>query len=266
MAGFFGGWIAGRHEAPLAFGVCAALAAGSFVLIWCTYREPKHTVVPNDNIRRAIRDLRTGNNLVVLAAVSAFLFLWNFNPLTTSVLQSYLTHDLSITEQDFGTMLSVQSLAGVLACIFYWFVCTRLPFSVLLHLSIASGIMASLASLWMKGPTSMFVAASVAGLVYQFGNLVTLDLCARASPSSSAGVMFAVLMSVCNGASTLAAYVGGSWFDSLGGHNAAFRDLAWIGAASTAACWFVVAPMMRVHAERSDSDRVLVPTVGDGQI
>jgi Na+/melibiose symporter-like transporter len=152
---------------------------------------------------------RVGNRITILAAVAAFLFLWNFNPFTRSVQQAYSTEELGFSQQFYGALVSIQAVAEVGACVLYGFVCRRIAFGRLLHLSILTGIASTLAYVFMTDRISAVVANIVFGVTYQLGMLVTMDLAARVCPIASAGTTFAILMAVCNTALTAATYSGG---------------------------------------------------------
>ncbi len=249
IAGVLGGWLAERHALSATFGICAALGFASFVMVMVAYREPRRHERPTDNLRTAALELQSGNRFAILTAVAAFLFLWNFNPFTSSVLQTYSIERLGFSQQFYGTLVSVQAVAEVAASVLYAFICKRLAFGRLVHLSVVAGIASTLAYLFMAGPVSALIANVVFGLTYQTGMLVTMDLAARVCPSKSAGTTFAVLMAVCNTALNAAMYAGGTWYESLGvalgGPTIGFHALVLIGAASTAACWFVLPALKR---------------------
>ncbi|HEX7478268.1 MAG TPA: MFS transporter [Polyangiales bacterium] len=249
LAGLLGGWLAERKGLSTAFGLCAVFGFASFALVLAVYREPRGRDRPTDNLRTALSELRVGNRVAILAAVAAFLFLWNFNPFTRSVLQTYSTEELGFSQQFYGALVSVQAVAEVGACVLYGFICRRIAFGKLLHISILTGIASTLAYLFMIDRVSAVAANIVFGFTYQLGMLVTMDLAARACPIASAGTTFAILMAVCNTALSAAMYLGGGWYESLGltlgSASAGFNALVLVGAACTAACWLVVPVMKR---------------------
>jgi MFS family permease len=248
LAGVLGGWLAERGALSATWALCGVLGLASFGLVLVAVREPRRRERPRDNLRTAVAELRIGRRWLVLAAVAAFQLLWNFNPFTFNVLQLYSTEVLGLSEQFYGGMLSVQSVAELLACGLYAAYCRRIPFGALIHLSIALQIASTAAFAFLVGPKSAMVVSFVFGLTYQLAALVTLDLAARTCPTAAAGTTFALLMAVTNTGSSLSSYVGGAWYDALvaatGTPTAAFDGLVAIGAASTALCWLVV-PMLR---------------------
>lgn len=248
LAGVGGGWLAGGGRTALTYGVCALAGLASCALVLTVVREPRRRRPAGLELRLAFRALRRGSTLAVLGSVAAFLFLWNFNPFSTNVLQEYTTNVLGLTEQAYGNLVSLQAVAQIAASVAYAAYCRRVPFGRLLHLSVAMGIVSSLAYWGMVGPASAVAANLVFGFAYQTSMLVTLDLAARTCPTAAAGTGFAVMMAVSNTGTTLATTVGGTWYETLtarlGGPDPAFDALVAIGAASTAACWLLV-PVLR---------------------
>src|SRR5205823_4607794 len=202
-----------------------------------------------DNVVAAWQQIRSGRRMAILLSTAAFLFLWNFNPFSSNVLQDYMTRELHFSEQFYGNTLSVQAMGQILGCLAYFSYCRRVPFGLLIHGSIVAGIASSL-GYWLLHDTTTAVAVSfIWGFAWQTGLLVQLDLSARICPTEAAGTIFATLMAITNTATSLATYVGGGWYDALaanfnGNQPLAFHTLVAIGAAFTATCWLLV-PVMK---------------------
>lgn len=249
LAGSLGGYVAANGLLRQALLGCGLLGIFSFVVVLLAVREPPHTTRPQTALKDAWRELGSGRQRTVLLAAAIFLFLWNFNPFAGNVLQTYMTKELKFGEQFYGNMLSLQGIAGALACIAYFFYCRRVPFGWLVHLSIITGVLSTAAYWIMYDRWSAAAAAIAVGFTYQTATLVQLDLAARACPSQSAGTMFALLMAVSNTGMSAGYYVGGDWYESLtaqfaGNRHLAFDALVAIGATFTAGCWLLV-PVLR---------------------
>ena len=249
LAGSLGGYVATNQLLRGAFLGCGVLALSSLVIIVSSVREPARPSRPSETLKLAWRELKSGPRLLSLASVAAFLFLWNFNPFSSAVLQNYSTRELHLSHQFYGNLLSIQAIAQVAACIAYGFLCRRIPFGWLIHGSILLGILSIVCFLPMRGSVSAVLASIAFGLTYQLAALIQLDLAARICPPASAGTVFALLMAISNTGMSLGIYLGGGWYDGLtaqlgGNRHAAFDALVLIGAAFTAACWLLV-PLLR---------------------
>jgi Na+/melibiose symporter-like transporter len=248
IAGTLGGHVAQHGRLSQALVGSGALSLSSLVVVlWCV-REPERPRAPSDNLRQAWLQLTSGRRLMILLAVGAFLFLWNFNPFSNNVLQHYSTKVLGLSEQFYGLLSSVQGVAQVASCIIYGFVCRRIPFGWLIHAAIAAGVLSTLCYWPMHNAATAVAASIVFGLTYQLGTLIQLDLAARVCPTQSAGTIFALLMATCNTGVSASIWVSGGWYDGLaasgGGRHVAFDAMVAIGAAFTAGCW-LLAPVMK---------------------
>jgi hypothetical protein len=184
----------------------------------------------------------------ILLSTAAFLFLWNFNPFSSNVLQEYTTRELRLGEQFYGNMVSIQSVGMILGCLTYFWYCRRVPFGLLIHGSIVAGIVSTLGYWLLRDATTAIIASFVFGFAWQTGLLVQLDLSARICPTEWAGTIFALLMAITNAGMDLGIYLGGGWYDGLvthfhGDRHLAFHTLVAIAAAFTAGCWFLVLVM-----------------------
>jgi MFS family permease len=243
-----GGYIAEHgYQRPMLAG-CGALALLSLGAVLVLAREPRHAVLPRDEVRRIRRQLFSGRRLMALAAAAAFLFLWNFNPFSSNVLQGYMTGELGLSEQFYGHTRSLQSLGKVAACLVYFPLCRRVPFGLLIHTAIVAGIAASLGYLLLRGAATALAISFFWGLAWQIGLLIQLDLSARVCPTESAGTTFALLMAISNTGESCGLYVGGGWYDrlagQLGSRHLAFDSLVLLAALFTAGCWLIV-PLLR---------------------
>jgi Na+/melibiose symporter-like transporter len=250
LGGSLGGVVAGFELLRPALLGCGVLAAVSLVVVLIVVREPRRQHVPVANLRLAFQALSTRRRFLILLSAGVYLFLWNFNPFSSNVLQHYSTEVLGFTDPFFGVLLSIQAAAQTIACAVYFFICRRIPFGWLIHGSIVAGILSTLCY-WPMHDAATAVLASIAfGLTYQIAALIQLDLAARIAPTEAAGTIFALLMAISNTGITASTWVSGAWYDylaepaALGSRHAAFDSLVAIGAAFTAACWLIV-PVMK---------------------
>jgi hypothetical protein len=108
-----------------------------------------------------------------IPAIGAFLFLWNFNPFSATVLYYYSTATLQFSEQFVGTLTSWQAVGGIIGCAAYTVICRRIPVPWLIHGSIAAGIVATLAYWAYRDPTSGVIVSVLVGVVYAIGTVIS---------------------------------------------------------------------------------------------
>jgi predicted MFS family arabinose efflux permease len=266
LAGTLGGFVAQHGYLRQAMVGCGILAAASLLTVLAFAREQRRPREPLENLRQAWRQILVadptagrirGQPLAILVTVGMFLFLWNFNPFSSNVLQHYSTEVLGLSEQFYGNLYSVQGIAQFFTCIVYFFLCRRVPFRWLVHASIAAGVLATLCYWPMHNATTAILASLVFGVCYQIGTLIQLDLAARVVPVKSAATMFALLMAISNTGISAGIAVGGTWYDMLttatGSRHAAFDWLVLIGAAFTAGCWLILPVMNWTMGKRAQA-------------
>lgn len=242
LLGSLGGYLSQHHRADLAFLICGIANGTAFVIAWFAVREDRQWIArPSwQVVSRRFRLALSSRNLLV---VGAFLFLWNFNPFSSSVLNLYMTDELKLSEQFYGNTVSVQAAAAMTASVAYGIYCRAIPFRWLTHLSIVCGILATLAYWGLRDATTGILISIVVGFTYMTATLVQLDLAARSCPREIAGTMFALLMSLSNFSVSLSMGLGGYWYEQwqgAWGNTRAFHVLVGVGALFTAGCWLMV--------------------------
>jgi predicted MFS family arabinose efflux permease len=196
--------------------------------------------------RPVARELARAAKTPAVRAAAAFLFLWNFNPFSNSVIYVHMTRDLQMGEQFYGITISFLSVGAILGSLLYGLYCRRVPLRWLIHGAIVMGILSTLAYWGLRGTTSALAISVLVGFTYMTGSLVQFDLAARVCPVAAAGTVFAVLLSISNLSLSSSEWLGGNLFDqwtALWGSARAFQALVGIGALSTCACW-LVAPFL----------------------
>jgi Na+/melibiose symporter-like transporter len=196
-----------------------------------------------------------------ILAIGAFLFLWSFNPFSATVLYYYSTEALHFSEQFVGSLTSWHAVGLLTGSIFYGVICRMLPLSWLIHGSIVTGILATIAYWGYRDATSGVVISLTVGVVYAIGSLIQLDLAARVCRPNTAGTTFALLMSLTNLGAALSQGIGGSIYEGMAtqwGYASAFQILVGVGALFTAGCWLLV-PLLDQPALSSRTDDALHP-------
>lgn len=251
LTGTLGGYLSEHRLQSLGFLICAVMTAGTGVLAFLFVRE--------DPVARTLRgaggawlEIKRTLGSRPLWGAAAFLFLWNFNPFSTSVLYLHMTRAMGMSEQFYGNTVSLLAIAAVAASIAYLFYCRRVRFRWLVHAAICAGIASTLAYWALTDATSAVWITCGVGFTYMTGTLVQLDLAARSCPPQTAGTTFALLMAVANLAFSASAGFGGylydAWFSALG-EAGAFDTLVGVGALCTCACWLVMPWLPRHFAE-----------------
>jgi len=273
LTGAVGGWITQSDREELGFLISGVCAGAALLLAVGWLKEPR--VAPSgaateasDNTERVANGVRAERLTVrrwfarvarprVLTA-AAFLFLWSFNPFSTTVLHLHMTGAMRFDEQFYGETVSIQAFGAVAASLVYGLVCRKVPFVILVHASIVLGIFATAAYFVMTDASSARIVAVVVGFAYMTGCLAQFDFAARACERGAAATTFALLMAVSNLSLSLSTGLGGSiyarWNDAWGPERA-FHLLVALGAASTAACWLLTPALHRFARAETETAR-----------
>jgi predicted MFS family arabinose efflux permease len=252
VAALTGGYLSSRGLQTTAFLICAAVTLLTFLLAWAFVREERQPAHAGGDLRWAALQLGQTVKTPAVLAAGAFLFLWSFNPFSTSVLYLHMTRDLQMDEQFYGVTVSFLSVGAILASVSYGFYCRRVPLRWLIHGAIVLGIVATLAYWGLSGTKSALAISVLVGFAYMTGSLVQYDLAARACPLASAGTTFALLLSISNLSYSSSEWLGGHLFDrwtTAWGSAVAFKALVALGALATCACW-LVAPLLTCEVEK----------------
>ena len=189
-----------------------------------------------------------------LLSVGAFLFLWNFNPFSTSVLYLHLTRTLGFDEQFHGTTQTVMAVGSIAGCLAYPALTRLLATSTLIRLSIVLGVASTLAFAGISDRSSAVAVSLAVGVIYMTATLIQLDLAARACPPEMAGTIFATLMALENLSGSLSTGLGG-WLYARGierwGAMTSFSLLVLIGSACTASSILFLPRLPKAGAEKS---------------
>ncbi len=246
LTGVLGGYLSQRGMQFEAFLVVAVLCLATLVLAWVFVSEERHT--PGETFRETLDGLKTAAASPALIAIAAFLFLWNLDPLSTTVVYLHVTDVMGLSEQFFGVTLSILAIGCIVASVAYAFYCRRVSLGVLAHIAIVLGALSQAAYWTMTGQRSAVAVHLVVGFTWMTASLIQLDLAARICPPKAAATVFAVLMALCNLASSLGEWLGGAWYESLLGSTGgagAFAAMVGLGVAFKASCWLLYVVMPR---------------------
>ncbi len=238
--GLVGGWLSEHGHQRYAFAIASVLSAGMLVLVILFVRD-----VPGERPSRRLawRSLGDAVRNRQLRSAAAFLFLWNVNPFSQTVLHQHMIGALHLGEQFYGQTVAILAGASLLASLGYGALCRAVPIRSLVGWSVWLGVASTLAYWGLSGRTSAVIVAAVVGVTYITATLIQLDLAARSCPSEIAGTAFAILMALENTATAASVWLGGkfyAWGSKQWGEIASFNVLVAIGALTTAACFLII--------------------------
>lgn len=243
LVGVIAGYLSGNHLHHFSFLICALFSLLSLMMAVWFVKEDKCQEKNKFRFRVACDSLLQTVKSPSFWGVGSFLFLWNFNPFSTTVLYMHMTGYMGMSEQFYGNTISVLSIACILAAVLYGFYCRKIEFEKLIHCSIISGIFATVCYWWMSDTVSAMVVTFFVGFTYMTATLIQLDLAARTCEPRVAGTTFACLMALSNFSVALSTAFGGVLYDnwtSLWGNQIAFDLLIGVGALFTCLSWLVV--------------------------
>lgn len=239
ITGTLGGWLTEHKLFGVGFGICAGLAMLSFFTCYRSVREaPRQR--PQGSMGDALQALWTAAKSPVVLGVGGYLFLLNFNPFSSTILNEHVTGVMGLKETDYGDSLTIYSAGCIAASLTYGAICRRLRTRMLVRLSIIATIVSTLLYLALDDALTYRLISFHSGYFLMMGGLVSLDMAARSCDPESAGTVFALLMALCNFSMSISGLVGGQlyvWFLPSWGAQNAFDFLVIIGALSTAAIW-----------------------------
>jgi Na+/melibiose symporter-like transporter len=256
LTGIIGGALSQVGMQQLGFLLAGLSCAVSLFSIWLLVREPQELPIAVARLsgfrigevkpalwHRAIVEMWRTLRQPGIAAIGAFLFLWNFNPFSSTVLYYYSIQALRFSEQFVGSLTAWHAVGLLSGSVLYGVICRMLPIPWLIHGSIITGILATIAYWGYRDASSGVVISLGVGVVYAIGSLIQLDLAARVCRPETAGTTFALLMSLTNLSAGLSQGIGGSIYATMvewWGYLLAFQILVAVGALFTAGCWLLL--------------------------
>jgi Na+/melibiose symporter-like transporter len=266
LNGELGGLFSNTSSVRQAFLICSG-AAGIAWLIACCLREdppPADASEHGMTARDTLDELSTAIRQPVLWLLVTFLVLWNFTPLSMTVVYLYWTRTLGFDEVFYGHTVIWLAAGAMMASMGYGLYCRRVSRSVLMHMSIVLGIAATWAYWAVFDRDSAGIVSALVGFAHMTATLILLDLAAQICPVRSAGTVFGVLMAVQNASVMAATWVGGVWYDAWlakWGPAFAFQLLVGISALPIATCWLLIPRLKRALADTAGAAAASVRTI-----
>ncbi len=209
--------------------------------------KEEKTAVNAQGIRETFKGLVTAFKRRELVIVAVFIFLYYFSPGLSTPLYYHMTDELKFSQAYIGILGSISSAGWIIGALLYHRLFDRLTLKNLLNVSIALGTITTVAFLLLSSEASAAVIYACSGFSAMLATVATLTLAADFCPPRAEGFSFAVLMSVINGANTLADIVGSFLYTHA--FDKSLPPLVLISAACTAFA-FVLVPLLRLGDKR----------------
>lgn len=167
--------------------------------------------------------------------VAGFIFFFWFSPSFGPAFLYYQTDTLKFSQHFIGRLAALGAVSGVVGAVLYAPLSRRMSLRLIMHVSIALGVLSMLSYLFYRDAASAVLITVVFGALGMIFNLGFLDLAAKACPPRVEATFFAALMSVLNAGTKLSENVGARLYEAVG-----YEWLVWIGAAMTALTWLLM--------------------------
>jgi predicted MFS family arabinose efflux permease len=240
-ASLAGGQLAEHLDAAAALHTAAWIAAAAplAVLPVLSLIQETPTTIDMAALRRRFGALMQALRSRVLWLIAGYLFCYYFSPGFGTPLYFHMTDTLGFSQGFVGLLSSVNAAGWIAGGLVYRWALARLDTPIMLRLSIAAGVVTTLAYLGLTGPVSAVAVYFAAGIANMLATIATLSLAAEACPEGAEGFGFAALMSVINLATPLGDTAGSALYEHIFANNLA--PLIVVSAAFTAMAW----PLLR---------------------
>ena len=239
LVGEVGGYLAERRSLGESFLLASSFPFISLLMTLLFVRETPARV-DHEAFRETVAAIKAAIRERDVWVVAGFIFFWNFSPSFGPALLYYQTDVLRFSQQFIGHLGALGSIAAVAGAFVYAPLSRKVSLKRLINLSIAIGVVSTLAYLLYRGPWSAVAIDVTFGGVGMITQLAFLDLAAKSCPRRVEATFFALLMSVFNGGAQGSQVVGGHLYDWLG-----YTPLVLISSAFTALSWLLV-PLVKI--------------------
>lgn len=229
VAGAFGGFLATQSfllTSTFSMTLLVLLAGVAFILL----HEPK-VQSSAGALKNASDEIGRIFRFRPFWLVAGVLFLVMISPGFATPLFYYQTNVLKFSSQFLGTLRVAMGLFGLIGGITYYYLCKRIPVRFFLVPTILAHVIVTLFFLAYRTQSTALAIECLNGLTLSLAVLPLFDIATRATPSGSAALGYAVLVSVFNIALALSDVLG-SWL--FGHYHLDFVHLVWLNAATTA--------------------------------
>ena len=240
-ASLAGGQLAQHLDAPAALHAAAWIAAAAPLAVLPVLSLIQEAPAPLDlaALRQRFRALLQALRSRLLWLIAGYLFCYYFSPGFGTPLYFHMTDKLGFSQGFVGLLASVNAAGWIAGGLLYRWTLSRLDTGTMLRVSIACGVVTTLAYLGLNGPISSVSIYFAAGIANMLATIATLTLAAEACPEGAEGFGFAALMSAINLATPLADTAGSALYEHVFANRLA--PLIVVSAAFTALAW----PLLR---------------------
>ena len=240
-ASLAGGQLAQHLDAPAALHAAAWIAAAAPLAVLPVLSLIQEAPAPLDlaALRQRFRALLQALRSRLLWLIAGYLFCYYFSPGFGTPLYFHMTDKLGFSQGFVGLLASVNAAGWIAGGLLYRWTLSRLDTGTMLRVSIACGVVTTLAYLGLNGPVSSVSIYFAAGIANMLATIATLTLAAEACPEGAEGFGFAALMSAINLATPLADTAGSALYEHVFANRLA--PLIVVSAAFTALAW----PLLR---------------------
>ncbi len=240
-ASLAGGQLAEHLDASAALHTAAWIAAAAplAVLPVLSLIQEAPSTIDIAALRRRFGALMQALRSRVLWLIAGYLFCYYFSPGFGTPLYFHMTDKLGFSQGFVGLLSSVNAAGWIAGGLVYRWALARLDTPIMLRISIAAGVVTTLAYLGLHGSVSAISIYFVAGIANMLATIATLTLAAEVCPEGAEGFGFAALMSVINIATPLSDTAGSALYEHAFANN--LTPLIMVSAAFTALAW----PLLR---------------------
>jgi MFS family permease len=246
VCGFVGGQLVERlTPAGALHGAAAIIAVAPLIVaaasLFLVHEQRARIDLPE--MKRTFASLLTALTLRDLWLIAMFLFVYYLNPGLGTPLYYHMTDDLKFSQEYIGILGSANSAGWIAGALLYRWFLKGITARLLLNLSIALGVAATLSFLLLWSEPLAAAINFFNGIATMMAFVATLSLAADYCPPRSEGFAFAALMSVTNLTSALSENLGSFFYEHLFGRQLA--PLILVSAAFTAVA-FLFVPLLRL--------------------
>jgi MFS family permease len=258
-----------QHLSPTGalHGAAAIVAVAPLGVVFATLFLIQEQKAPINmtGLRHSLDGLKATLQRRHLWIIAVFIFLYYFSPGLSTPLYFYMTDKLKFSQAYIGILGSIAAAGWVVGALLYRRYLEALTLKRLLNLSIAFGVVTSVAYVFFTTEILAAIITFCSGLAAMLATVATLTLAADYCPRRAEGFAFAVLMSIINLATALADNLGSYLFTHVFGGR--LIPLVLLSAAFTAFA-FVLVPLLRLGDKRQGdpiANMVLEPPPPDSR-
>jgi predicted MFS family arabinose efflux permease len=197
IAGPLAGYLGGVPFGTAAL-IAAAIAAMTAPVVAMCVAEPVRGDPKIVEARHLFRDLRLILNSRAMWLVAIFSFVSNIPQSFETPLYFYQKNVLTLSDVQIGYLTAVGGIGGLLASIFYQFLCRKLPVQGLLVLGTLGPSIGIAAYLFYTSVPAALMVELLGGFVFGIGTLAWMQSAVISTLAPSAAFGFALLMSASN--------------------------------------------------------------------